>query len=287
MFENIVVPLDGTPLSEQALRPAVSLGREEGSHLHLTTVLKPSSVNLEPSMGLLDEDYLETVAGRVREAGVSDVSTQRLTGDKVASALEGHRKEVGAGLTVMCTHGRGAVERAWLGSVADGLIRTSEAPVLLVRAADEGESSNADLGTSVRFKRVLVALDGSHFSRQSLEAATHLGGKSATYVLARVIPGSAEVGVERPEKERVLAQAKLDLEVKSFASGGYTVDSVTQIGPSVAQGILDLAESQGADVIAIATHGRAGVSRLILGSVADKVIRGADLPVLVVRPREP
>jgi nucleotide-binding universal stress UspA family protein len=55
----------------------------------------------------------------------------------------------------------------------------------------------------------------------------------------------------------------------------------------VAQGILDLAQSRGADVIVIATHGRSGIQRLVLGSVADKVIRGADLPVLVVRPQGP
>lgn len=283
MFEHIVVPLDGTPLAEQALGPAVSFAREEGAHLHLTTVERSESVDLEPAVGILDDDYLEKVAARVRDAGVQNVSTRRITGDKVAEALEGHRKDVGAGLTAMCTHGRGAVERAWLGSVADGLIRTSEAPVLLVRAVDEGESLGDDLGKSARFRRVLVALDGSHFSRQSLEPATHLGGKSATYVLASVIPGSAD----ELQKDRTLAEAKLDFEVQSFASGGYSVESVTKFAPSVAQGILDLAEAQEADVIAIATHGRAGVSRLILGSVADKIIRGADLPVLVVRPPEP
>ena len=287
MFEHILVPLDGTPLAEQALGPAVSLAREEGAHLHLATVERSANAELEPSIEILDEDYLAHVAARVRDAGVSHVSTERLAGDRVVDALEAHRREVGAGLTVMCTHGRGAVERAWLGSVADGLVRTSEAPVLLVRAAAAGRSRGEDLRAAARFKRVLVALDGSHFSRQSLGPASRLGPMPGTvYVFARIIPGSGEDTDERQQKNRTLAEAKLDLEVQSFASGGYTVESVTEFAPSVAQGILDLAERHGADVIAIATHGRSGVSRVILGSVADKVIRGADRPVLVVRPRE-
>lgn len=287
MFERIVVPLDGTALAEQALAPAVSVAREEGTHLHLATVERSDTVGLEPAIETLDEQYLERVAARVREAGVPDVSARRLVGDKISDALEAHRKEVGAGLTVMCTHGRGAVERAWLGSVADEMIRSSEAPVLLVRAAPEGEFRDDDLGGARRFKRVLVALDGTHFSRQALEPAAQLGGSSGTsYVLAQVVPGSDASADERLEKGRVLAEAKMKLEAQSFAASGYDAEAVAECAPSVAQGILDLAERHEADLIVIATHGRSGVGRMILGSVTDKVVRGADLPVLVVRPRE-
>lgn len=287
MFERIVVPLDGTPLAEQALGPAVSVAREEGAHLHLATVERSASVALEPSIGTLDDDYLERVAARVRDAGVPHVSTRKLVGDKISEALEAHRKDVGAGLTVMCTHGRGAVQRAWLGSVADEMVRSSDAPVLLVRAAPEGEPRGDDLGGAARFKRVLVALDGTHFSRQALESAARLGGSSGTtYVLAKVVAGSGETADERVRKDRALAEAKMKLEVQSFAAGGYAAEAVADFAPSVAQGILDLAESHDADLIAIATHGRSGVGRMILGGVTDKVVRGADLPVLVVRPRE-
>lgn len=294
MFEHIVVPLDGTPLAEQALGPAVSLAREKGAHLHLATVLRPTSAeflarSIETSPGGAQDDYLEEVAARTRDAGVSGVSTARLTSDNVVDALEAHRQEVGAGLTVMCTHGRGAVKRAWLGSVADGLVRTSEAPLLLVRAASEDEAPGGELGADARFKRIVVALDGSHFSRQVLGPAGELGGKSnAQYVFARVIESPRDGSTdERLQKARALAESKLDLEVQSFAPDGYEVEPVVEFAPSVAQGILDLADSRDADVIAIATHGRSGVGRLLLGSVADKVVRGADRPVLVVRPREP
>jgi nucleotide-binding universal stress UspA family protein len=296
MFEHVLVPLDGTPLAEQALSPAVSLARDGNAHLHLATVLRPPRAEFSDlTPGLSDrpaeDDYLETVAARVRDAGVANVSTARLTSDNIVDALESHRKKVGAGLTVMCTHGRGAVQRAWLGSVADGLARTSDAPLLLVRAAPADEAPSSELRTDMRFERVLVALDGTHFSRQSLGPATQLAKSSETlYLLARVIesPTSAsELTDERLQKARALAEAKLSLEVQSFASSGHAVESVVAFAPSVAQGILDLAESRAAGVIVIATHGRSGIPRFVLGSVADKVIRGADLPVLVVRPRGP
>ena len=302
MFEHIVVPLDGTPLAEQALAPALSLGRARDAHLHLATVLRtPRPEFSELTPGVSDSpaqgDYLEAVAARVRDAGVSNVSTARLSGDNIVDALEAHRKDVGAGLTVICTHGHGDIKRAWLGSVADGLVRTSDAPVLLVRAAPAGEASGSEIRADVSFDRVLVALDGSHFSRQAFGPARQLARSSATeFVLARIIEASglglssasmgAEVSDERLQKARTLAEAKLDLEVQSFAANGHRVDAVVELAPSVAQGILDLAESRGADVIVIATHGRSGIQRLVLGSVADKVVRGADLPVLVVRPRE-
>lgn len=299
MFEHIVVPLDGTPLAEQALAPALSLGRERDAHLHLATVVRtprPEFSELTPgfSDSPAEGDYLESVAARVRDAGVSNVSTARLSSDNIVDALEAHRKELGAGLTVICTHGRGNIKRAWLGSVADGLVRTSDAPVLLVRAAPEGEARASEIRTDVSFDRVLIALDGSHFSRQAFDPARQLARGSATeFVLARIIESSgspsaskgAEVTDERLQKARTLAAAKLDLEVQSFAADGDKVEAVVEFAPSVAQGILDLAESRDADVIVIATHGRSGIQRLMLGSVADKVVRGADLPVLVVRPR--
>jgi len=285
MFERIVVPLDGSSLAEQALGPAVSVAREDGAHVHLATVERSASVELEPSIKALDDDYLGAVAATVRDAGVSDVSTRRLVGDRIPSTLEAFRSDVGADLTVMCTHGRGTVQRAWLGSVADELVRTSEAPVLLVRAASDAVPRAGELRSAQRFKRVLVALDGTHFSRQALESATRLGGRSAVYILAQVVHGSGLAAEERVQKDRALAEAKMELEVQSMASGGYTVESITDFAPSVPEGILDFAERENADVIVIATHGRSGVGRLILGSVADKVIRAADLPVLVVRPQ--
>jgi len=302
MFERIMVPLDCTPLSEQALDPAVSLAKASGAPLHLVTALMPTLMGLpeitdKETIGEAQAEYLEKVATKVREAGLSDVSTKLVRSDGIVEGLEEYRKEVGADLIVMCTHGRGPVERAWLGSVADRLVRASEAPILLVRAGANEEDGNGVHG-EFNFDRILVPLDGSHLSRQALDAATKLGGKNATYLLTRVIesphalaswwfPADVDLTEDQLHKARELAEAQLNLEVKSFEPHGYKVEAFAEFAAPIATGIHDLAEGHDADVIVIATHGRKGIGRLMLGSVADKVVRGADRPVLVVRPKEP
>lgn len=301
MFERILVPLDGTSVSEEALGLAASLARQGNRHLHLARVVRPPRADFsELTGGLSSEhvergaDYLESVAARLRAAGVREVSTARLSGDNIGETLEEHRRQVGAGLTVMCTHGRGPLKRAWLGSVADALIRTSEAPVLLVRAGASSPGARGEaIRADARFGRVLIALDGTHFSRQSFGPATQLaGGPDTLFVLARILESSGGGGARSdPDEEvaraRAVAEAKLGFEVQAFSSYGFGVESVVELAPSVAEGIIELAQRLGADLIVVATHGRSGIPRMVLGSVADKVIRGADLPVLVVRPREP
>jgi nucleotide-binding universal stress UspA family protein len=301
MFDRILVPLDGTPIAEQVLGLAGSLARAGNSRLHLARVVRPPRGELvDQGRSLTDDeqegDYLESVATRVRAAGVPEVSTAQLVGDNVGEALEAHRREVGAGLTVLCTHGHGPLKRAWLGSVADALVRTSEAPVLLVRAGAASQDNSGDVRTAWPFRRVVIALDGTHFSRQSFGPATQLaGGPDTVFVLARILERSGGKGSrfapsadpdEPLARAKAVAEAKLGFEVQSFSSYGFGVESVVEFAPSVAEGILELARRRAADLIVVATHGRSGIPRMVLGSVADKVIRAADLPVLVVRPRE-
>jgi nucleotide-binding universal stress UspA family protein len=250
----------------------------------------------EASLGAVEADYLEAAAARVQAAGVPSVSTKLIRVDNTAGALEEHRVAVGAGLTVMASHGRGAVERAWLGSVADRFVRTTEAPVLLVRARPAEETQ--DLSVDVSFEKVLVPIDGSEFSKAALAPATALAGATGTqYVLVRIIeppytPGAAllPAGFEFSEKQvealRREAEADLEAVAKPLRAQGNAVATVSEFSAPIATGILRLAEKRRVDVIAIATHGRGGITRTVLGSVADKVIRGADCPVLIVRPRD-
>jgi len=143
---------------------------------------------------------------------------------------------------------------------------------------------------------VLVPLDGSELSAGALGPATALGGATdTTYVLLHVIeppyaPGAAlqPAGFEFPEEQvqamRREAETQLDAAAESLRAKGCTVETVTELAVPVANRILRQAESRQADLVAIATRGRGGISRAVLGSVADKVIRGAECPVLITRP---
>ncbi|HSH76180.1 MAG TPA: universal stress protein [Longimicrobiales bacterium] len=296
MFKAILVPLDGSASAEEALRPAATIARKAGAPIHLVNaaVLRAGG-DFDIEVGELDPRYLEEVAERLRRSGVATVSCEVVSSGDVASALEEHRIEVGADLTVMATHGRGGVARTWLGSIADRFVRTTETPVLLLRAG-ASESTDEDLATDVLFNRVLVPLDGSSLSAAALAPATELGGGGdSVYILLRIIdpphalgspwlPNAVATTEAQLRKAREEAEAELRSVTESFGAQGYNVEPVAEFATPVAQGILEIAESHHADVIAIATHGRGGLSRAVLGSVTDKVVRGADHPVLVVRP---
>ncbi|MDH3206423.1 MAG: universal stress protein [Gemmatimonadota bacterium] len=300
MYERILVTLDGTPLAEQALVHAVSIARRTGAHVHLATVRRLMPVTLlgtprPAGFEDVESNYLEGIAERVREAGVSSVFPEVFTGGDVVEAIEGHRRKVDAGVTVIATHGRGPVRREWMGSVADRFVRTSAAPVLLVRADGE-KPAELDLAADTRIGRVLVPLDGSAASEEALEPALELcrlyeAGCTLVHVVESLadvestwVGNPFEATEEQLEAARAVAEAELDPVCERIRSEGFAVERMARVAAHVVEGILECAADSGADLIAMATHGRGGLPRLVLGSVADKVIRAADLPVLVVPP---
>jgi nucleotide-binding universal stress UspA family protein len=234
--------------------------------------------------------YLEELQKRVILSGCDVPLSCHVEVGPVVEALDLHVREAQADLLVMTTHGRGPLRRAWLGSVADGLLRRTPAPILALRPK-EGEELALE---EKEFRRILVTLDGSPESREILPLASTLAQVSgARLTLFRVIPPHYSLtspftshtshelgGLETEEKA---ARDALEAEASALREEGLTVDVETVTGVSPAEGILDFAEKEGVDLVAMATHGRGGVARLVLGSIADKVIRGGNVPVLLHR----
>jgi nucleotide-binding universal stress UspA family protein len=202
----------------------------------------------------------------------------------------------GADLVVMTTHGRGPLSRFWLGSVADGLVRQLSVPLLLVRPKE----GPVDLDAEVRLRRFLIPLDGSAHAEAILEPALALGEASgAAYTLLRVVGPVPVVGydvfgyapagtdVALAEQLRQQAAAYLDRVAGRLCERGLEVRNHVVVNPSTAGAILTAADPRLADLVALETHGRGGPARLLLGSVADKVVRGAAAAVLVHRSPEP
>lgn len=298
MYERILVPLDGTAFAEQALPIAVAIARQGRSMIHLAMVQIPPPASLPdmgvgPTMRAAVEEYLESVAGRLRDAGVAGVSTQVLDG-RAAEALERHRRDSHASLTVMATHGRGPAERAWLGSVADELVRTTRAPVLLVRPADGVGAPSLDEAPTI--ERVLVTLDGSALSEAAVEPALGLARAfGAAITITRLVvyprdpesvylPDATKMVKEQLEERRKAAEAELRAIAERLRSDGADVTVVCRVVGRAAEGILEVADEVGAGAIAIATHGHGGIRRLVMGSVTDKIVRGSGRPVLVTHP---
>jgi nucleotide-binding universal stress UspA family protein len=303
-FRSIVVPVDGSPLAEQAIPVALEIARRAESTVRLVLVhrelsplliMEPAEVYTRTVLAFYkyESDYLRRLAEQVEEKLGRPVTTAALKGP-VLSTLTDYLADIGPDLVIMTTHGRGGIRRAWLGSVTDHLIRTSKVPVLCVRAR-EGEVSL----DQVRAPEILVPLDGSPLAEAALEPVAALARLwDARVSLVRVVQPvllSTDPALPLPTgydeqltaAERNAANDYLRDLAERLRGQGITATGVAVLGHGTAETILDLASSSRVGLVALATHGRGGMRRLALGSVADKLVRGAEVPVLVVRPSTP
>lgn len=291
MAASIMVPLDGSAFSEHALPVALGIARRTGARVHVVHCHEPPLPPLYPQgVGTYDEQldrelreseekYLADVASKcMSRCGVA-VRTQLLGCPTVASVI-GHALETGIDLLVMTTHGRGGISRAWLGSVADAVVRRTSVPVLLLRPREE----EVEFECEPQARHVLIPLDGSELSEGILEPAIALAQLSHARVTLLQAIGPArsaadDVAVAHTRASRHLAD--LAAEIRKT---GLEVEVAVVFHALPAVAILDYAASHDVDLIALATHGRGGWSRMALGSVADKVVRGTLTPVLLYRP---
>jgi len=313
---RIVVPLDGSGFGEHAIPVALTLAERTAGTVNLVTVALPVSDGavsggdvageafLERGMKH-GEAYLKEVVTRIRAAGFTGPLHQDvMPAGNASRTLVRHIADLEADLVVMTTHGHGPVRRVWLGSTTDGVIRRSPCPILILRpptGADEEERVPVPVDFGARpdpFRTVVVPLDGSEAAERGMDPLPRLLASDAPAVLhlVRVVPPFISAGGpylpmairEMHEHELVeeAALAYLDrVQVRLQASGLSTQTHVTMAGQPAAS-ILAVADETGATLIAMSTSGRGGAARLLLGSVADKVIRGASCQVLLSRTPE-
>ncbi len=300
MYRSICVPLDGSPFAEQALPLALEIARGAGAIVQVALVHHPvpalaTAMEVPEIEAQLDQEarareqvYLSGIVERMRRTVNVPVTSVLLDG-AVTDALQTHMESSGTDLVVMTTHGRGPMSRFWLGSVADHLMRVLHIPILLVRPS-------AEAAPPPIVKRILLALDGSPFSEQAITATTMLGRPfNAEYALLMVVEPPVPIAdpsglmivptSANTEKELHAAATKyLDDLAQRLRKEGLTVTTHPIDGPATAGAIIAQADALKADLIALASHGAGGFERLVVGSVADKVIRGSTHPTFVVRP---
>jgi nucleotide-binding universal stress UspA family protein len=303
MYRNLLVSLDGSPFAEHALPLALEIAQRANATLQLVQVHVPvasaysgsdlaGDLALDANVRESEQSYLKEVMQRF--AGASSVRmTHALLEGPVADALCGQAAATGADLLVMATHGRGPLSRFWLGSVADKVVRQAPLPILLVRPPD----GVADLTGQRLPHHILIPLDGSKLAEQILGPATELGVLvQADYTLLRVIEpiilpdarvaGNAVSGFDSSLLQRLEEQAQhqLDRVADDMRARSLSVKTRLIVNRPAARAILEEVRDHPTHLIALATHGRGGLARLLLGSVADKVVRGSPVPVLVYRP---
>jgi nucleotide-binding universal stress UspA family protein len=288
-FHSILVPVDGSALAEAAIPSALAIAERAGSKVQIAMVYGDS---FPPAPMRLDQLYLDQLARELTHR-LGYTPTCELLEGPVAPSLVKHARKIGADLIVMTTHGRGGLQRTWLGSVTDQLVRSSGIPVLVVRPAPDGSAV-------FHPTEILVPLDGSPLAETVLAPASALARlwdaeMSLLQVVYPVAIASdaaltipAAVDEELTTLTRESASAYLTETAVRLRNEGTRASGVVMMGKtSLPQILLDQASPGRVSLIAIATHGRGGLRRLVLGSVADKLVRAAEVPVLVVPPPRP
>ncbi len=299
MFNRIQVALDGSRFAEQSLPVAESLAKAFEATLDLVSVHEPVvGVEMEgwdQSAASWTEEYICRVSKEVADRSGLHVESKMLFGTPVRALLD-HAGYTGADLIIAATHGRGVLSRAWLGSVADGLLRHSERPIMLLHPEEPNGDGEVESMDPRGWKRILVPLDGTEFSCGIIETALPLARKfGAALELVRVVPFPMEVAspylpTTVQMNQQVLSAAKeaaaswLEEKVAFVESRGVEAHAVVKVASQPASAICARAEEADVDLIVMATHGRKGLSRAFLGSTADKVIRSTSIPLLTHRP---
>jgi nucleotide-binding universal stress UspA family protein len=295
MFKRILIPLDGSELAEQSLPVALQIAQAQGSELIIMRVplaekmmtSYPAEYSLlwpEQSLQLsqkMSADYLQQVLAQ-HEPTVVPIRAMVVNGD-VAGGIVDTAAEEEADLIVMTTHGYSGLTRWVLGSITERVLREAHCPVLAIR---DGQP----------MKHLLITLDGSYLAEAALAPGFGLAQALKSRVtLLQVVPekglldwGQIEKLDAKKESEihaEVIDNAYLHLEqlIGQHAPSGLAVKVEVASG-SPAATILDYIERHQADITVMATHGRTGLQRWVYGSITEKVMRGANCSMLIVRP---
>ncbi len=297
-IREILIPLDGSGTAEWAVPTAVAIARQTGARLHLLLV-HASLARIFPDVtatGYMDDwedrqreredEYVRGVAERLKAAGLRTVA-ETATGDTVSELVD---RIARMDLAVMTAHGWAGPDRAWLGHVADAVVHHVRRPVIVVRA-ERGAAPEDPTDQQAGFQRVFVATDGSpaarvaewHGEQMARLFDAHLtlfravrapAGPSSPY-----IPHAATLDRQAvAEWER---EAREYLDARAAAIQGIDLSTRMETTYHAARAILDAAMEEDADLVAVGTHRDSRLARAVLGSVADKVVRGIRTPVLI------
>jgi nucleotide-binding universal stress UspA family protein len=271
MIERILVPLDGSPLSEAILlqiRRLLKLTDAEVVLLRSVEVppLEAAYETLLARNRKESDEYLTRMEQRLIAEGVR--ARHLVRAGPPAELILDVAAEERASLVAMATHGRTGLARFIRGSVTEKVLRSSAVPVLAVHSFQGA--------TELPFRRIVVPVDGSETSLQVLPHVAELARPLQAHVLLLYV-------IEDPAHSGPTA-----LRAATDRLSGARVDHSSEVVTGdPASEILDACKRMGADLLAMTTHGRAGPARWVMGSVTEKVLRHSTCPVLVVRAHKP
>jgi universal stress protein E len=269
MLNRVLVATDGSDYSSGAIRTGVALAKSRGARLIglSITLYNPEYSTLVPNLQEEAEKRArEALKSFVEAAGGSAEATTREAFDPAAGIVAGAR-ENSADIIVIGRRGKRGLARMMVGDATAKVIGHATCPVLVApRAARLWE------------KRILLATDGSNFSEAAAGAAGHLAKQAGLPVTVVSVTTVSHSEARRKEAEQAVAAKVEQLKSIGLNAEGKVVEGRPD------EAIVKLAEDVAADLIVMGSHGRTGLSKILLGSVVERVIGQANCPVLVVRP---
>jgi nucleotide-binding universal stress UspA family protein len=301
MYKVIMVPTDGSGFDREAIRVALRIAARSEAKVRLVRVLATGSffgmaattegAVVAPDFVLSERERalseLYALAAECRATSKADISVDLHAGP-VNDVLQGYARRNDVDLIVISTHARSGLSRLSLGSVTDSLIRHTTIPVLVVKPS----TSYLNPQVSDVFRRIVVPLDGSSLAEQILPRVLTLAKlEDAEITLLNVlVPQSysqkeiADPSLPWWDKDISVAQSYLFRIAGSLRRTGVPVTTDIVISENIAGAIGDFSSREKADLIAIATHGRGGLNRVLHGSVADAIMHSTRMSMLVFKP---
>jgi nucleotide-binding universal stress UspA family protein len=281
MFDSILVPTDGSPGSERAFEAAVTLAGNHGATVHVLAVVNehgPTDDSWDYDGDSPAEAFMESQTDRIDTSGLTITPVVRE--GTIHQEILDYADEAGIDLIAMGTHGRTGVRRFLLGSVTEKVVRLADVPVLSVKA-------DAEPG-SISFDDILLPTDGSSGAEAAIDPAGTLASKTDATVHVVSVVDTRSLGIDVGSTVIVDKLEAVATEAVGTASDRLSELGVGTVETAVAHGVpyralLDAIEDTDADLVVIGTHGRTGIDRYLLGSVAEKLVRTSPVPVMTVR----
>ncbi|RYJ08414.1 universal stress protein [Halogeometricum borinquense] len=282
MFDNILVPTDGSTCAEMATEYATDLASRYGATVHVLCVADSRTLENAPQYQRIKAERTE-----LAEQASTDISTagiqveQTVQTDVPYRAILEYAADQEIDLIVMGTHGRTGVERYLLGSVTEKVVRRSDVPVLTVSVTDEG-------AVAYPYGDVLVPTDGSDGAAAALDPAVDIASTYDARLHALSVVDPMAMGIDaRPDRiaeqlEDAARTAVETVEERARDASISAIKTAVESGPPY-RAIRSYADANDIDLIVMGTHGRSGIERYLLGSVAEKTVRTSSVPVMTVR----
>lgn len=290
-YRHILIATDFSEPAERAVKIGADLAQRFAARVTLLhaydavlfeRVVAPLSIGreeLERQMADTARAELERIA-RDHLADAEGVDCTTVAGDSPPRAIVEHAAQHGVDLCVLGTHGRSGLSRMLAGSVAESVVRNASCDVLTIRATPKSWPPS----------KILAATDFSDASQPAVARAVGLGeALSTTVSLAHVYDDSVPIPTPDGKFERKEHARQRLLEDTRRATETYTPapSPVLLTGGNFARELCEHAERDGADLIVVGTHGRTGVAQVLIGSVAERVVRRAPAAALIVRSQQP